>query len=100
MMNVTAMSWLNLSALNLECIDLHSKKKFIEEDKVIYYHEEKKRAKGVSKTVVKSNIQHKNYKTCLFNKKSQIETMLLFKTKLVWVPLTIKDIFWTKAFTP
>lgn len=54
-------------------------KKVIEEDKAIYYHEEKKRAKGVSKTVVKSNIHHKNYKTCLFNKKSQIETMVTFK---------------------
>lgn len=36
-------------------------KNVIEEDKAIYYKEEKERTKGVSKTVMQSNIQHENY---------------------------------------
>lgn len=54
--------------ITMECVGLKPKmyvylyirKKVIEEDKAIYYQEEKKRAKGVSKTVVQSNIQHEN----------------------------------------
>lgn len=45
-------------------------KRVVEEDKTINYQEEKKRAQDVSKTVVESNIQHENYKTCLFKRKS------------------------------
>jgi hypothetical protein len=55
-------------------------KKVIEEDKQVYLREEQKRAKGVSRTVVQSNIQHENYRTCLFNKESQMERMVTFRS--------------------
>lgn len=45
------------------------------------YQEEKKRAKGVSKVVVQSNIQHENYKNCLVNRKIQMEAMVTFRSQ-------------------
>lgn len=45
------------------------------------YQEEKKRAKGVSKVVVQSNIQHENYKNCLVNRKIQMESMVTFRSQ-------------------
>lgn len=46
----------------------------------IVYQEEKKRAKGVSKVVVQSNIQHKNSKQCLLNREFQMESMVTFRS--------------------
>lgn len=46
------------------------------------YQEEKKRAKGVSKVVVQSNIQHENYKNCLVNRKIQMESMVTFRSQI------------------
>lgn len=42
--------------------------------------EEKKRAKGVSKVVVQSNIQHENYRQCLLNREFQMESMVTFRS--------------------
>lgn len=53
-------------------------KKVIEEDKAIYYQEEKERTKGVSKTVMQSNIQHENYLPV--QQKSQMETLVTFRS--------------------
>lgn len=62
------MSWWNLLAGNLKYKAVHSKK-IIQKNQAVYHLEEKKRAKGINKTVVQCNIQDENNNTCLFNKK-------------------------------
>ncbi|KAK3106373.1 hypothetical protein FSP39_018748 [Pinctada imbricata] len=42
--------------------------------------EEKKRAKGVSKDVVKYNIHHDNYRDCLLNEEYEMESMVSFRS--------------------
>lgn len=46
----------------------------------IVCQEEKKRAKGVSKVVVQSNILHENYRQCLLNREFQMESMVTFRS--------------------
>ncbi|KAK3108822.1 hypothetical protein FSP39_016459 [Pinctada imbricata] len=46
----------------------------------VYYHNEKKRAKGVKKSVVEYNIQHDNYRGCLLNQEYQMESMVSFRS--------------------
>lgn len=46
----------------------------------IVCQEEKKRAKGVSKVVVQSNIQNENYRNCLLNREIQMESMVTFRS--------------------
>ena len=47
-----------------------------------YNNEEKKRAKGISKAVVKKNINHDDYKNTLFNGVLMRHEMLGFRSKL------------------
>lgn len=42
--------------------------------------EEKKRAKGVSKVVVHSSINHENYKSCLINREVEKDSMVTFRS--------------------
>lgn len=42
--------------------------------------EEKKRAKEVSKVLVQSSIYHENYKSRLFNRKFQMDSMVTFRS--------------------
>jgi hypothetical protein len=48
---------------------------------MIYGDEEKRTAKGVSKSVIKSKLRHDMYKQCLFNKETQMESMTLFRSE-------------------
>ena len=47
---------------------------------LVHGNEEKRTAKGVSKTVIKTKLRHDLYKQCLFQKEAQMESMNLFRT--------------------
>lgn len=55
-------------------------KKTVQNDNELICMEEKKRAKGVSKVVVQSSIHHENYKSCLFYREFQKESMVAFRS--------------------
>ena len=41
---------------------------------------EKRTAKGVSKSVIRSKLRHTSYKQCLFEQQSHMETMVTFRS--------------------
>lgn len=47
---------------------------------LVHGNEEKRNAKDVSKTVIKTKLRHDLYKQCLFQKEAQMESMNLFRT--------------------
>jgi hypothetical protein len=49
---------------------------------LVHGDEEKRTAKGVSKAVIKTKLRHELYKQSLFNRESQMESMILFRTDL------------------
>jgi hypothetical protein len=55
-------------------------KKIVKDKNEFICQEEKKRAKGVSKVVVQSNIQHENYRNCLLDREFQMESMVTFRS--------------------
>lgn len=55
-------------------------RKLMRDDREIHVREEKKRAKGVSRVVVQSNIHHEHYKSCLLHRESRMEPMVTFRS--------------------
>ncbi|XP_078335323.1 uncharacterized protein LOC144626188 [Crassostrea virginica] len=55
-------------------------RKLMRDDREIRVREEKKRAKGVSRVVVQSNIHHEHYKSCLLHRESRMEPMVTFRS--------------------
>lgn len=47
---------------------------------MVHGNTEKRTAKGISKAVIRSKLRHDLYKQCLFNRETQMEPMILFRT--------------------
>lgn len=47
---------------------------------MVHGNTEKRTAKGISKAVIRSKLRHDLYKQCLFNRETQMESMILFRT--------------------
>lgn len=43
-------------------------------------HGNTEKPKGISKAVIRSKLRHDLYKQCLFNRETQMESMILFRT--------------------
>lgn len=54
--------------------------KIVHNENEFIWMEEKKRAKGVSKVVMQLSIHHENYKSCLFNREFQMDSMVTFRS--------------------
>lgn len=54
--------------------------KIVQNENEFIWMEEKKRAKGVSKVVMQLSIHHENYKSCLFNREFQMDSMVTFRS--------------------
>lgn len=48
--------------------------------RMVHDNTEKRTAKGISKAVIRSKLRHDLYKQCLFNRETQMESMILFRT--------------------
>lgn len=54
--------------------------KIVQNENEFIWMEEKKRAKGVSKVVMQLSIHRENYKSCLFNREFQMDSMVTFRS--------------------